>query len=52
MTTSLRQSLLINHGNPMIFFERPISGPLMIIAIVLFLLPAFQWARRRMRAAA
>jgi putative tricarboxylic transport membrane protein len=49
---SLRQSLLINHGNPMIFFERPISGPLMIIAIGLFLMPVFQWARRRGRAAA
>jgi len=49
---SMRQSLIINHGNPMIFFERPISGPLMGIAIALFLLPAFQWLRRRGRAAA
>jgi putative tricarboxylic transport membrane protein len=46
---SLRQSLLINHGNPMIFFERPISGPLMLIAIGLFLLPVLQWLRRRRR---
>ena len=48
---SMRQSLIINHGDPMIFFERPISGPLMGIAIALFLLPAFQWLRRRRREA-
>ena len=45
---SMRQSLLINHGNPMIFFDRPISGPIMGIAIVLFLLPAVQALRRRL----
>ena len=44
---SMRQSLIINHGSPMIFFERPISGPLMGIAILLFLAPAFQIVRRR-----
>ena len=46
---SMRQSLLINHGNPMIFFERPISGPIMAIAIVLFALPLIQMLRRRLR---
>jgi putative tricarboxylic transport membrane protein len=45
---SMRQSLIINHGSPMIFFERPISGPLMAIAILLFLAPAFQTVRRRL----
>ena len=45
---SMRQSLIINHGSPMIFFERPISGPLMAIAILLFLAPAFQAVRRRL----
>jgi len=30
---SMRQSLIINHGSPMIFFERPISGPLMGICL-------------------
>ena len=48
---SMRQSLLINHGNPMIFFERPISGPIMAVAIVLFLLPLIQAIRRRLSAA-
>ncbi len=46
---SLRQSLLINHGNPSIFFERPISGPIMVIAIVLFVLPALRLLKRRSR---
>jgi len=46
---SMRQSLIINHGNPMIFFERPISGPLMAIAIALFMMPVVQWLRRRWR---
>jgi putative tricarboxylic transport membrane protein len=46
---SMRQSLIINHGNPMIFFERPISGPIMAVALVLFVLPAVQAVRRRLR---
>jgi putative tricarboxylic transport membrane protein len=37
--TSMRQSLLISHGSFLIFFTRPISGPLMIVAIILFCLP-------------
>jgi putative tricarboxylic transport membrane protein len=45
---SMRQSLLINHGNPMIFFDRPIAGPIMGLAIVLFLLPAGQAVRKRL----
>jgi len=47
--SSMRQSLLINHGNPMIFFERPISGPIMLLAMRLFLVPAVQAVRRRLR---
>jgi putative tricarboxylic transport membrane protein len=47
--SSMRQSLLINHGNPMIFFERPISGPIMLTAMLLFLVPAIQAVRRRLR---
>lgn len=49
---SMRQSLIINHGNPMIFFERPISGPIMAVAIVLFLLPLVQMVRRKLKGAA
>ena len=37
--TSMRQSLLMSDGSFMFFFERPISGTIMWIAIVLFLLP-------------
>ena len=49
---SMRQSLIINHGNPMIFFERPISGPIMAVAIILFLLPLLQMLRRKLKPAA
>ncbi len=49
--TSLRQSLLINHGSPAILFERPFSGPIMITALVLLIWPAIAVIRRRMRAA-
>ena len=49
--TSMRQSLLINHGNPSIFFERPIAGPIMLTAIALLIWPAVQaWRRRGARA--
>ena len=37
--TSMRQSLLISDGSFGVFFTRPISGPIMVIAILLFLLP-------------
>jgi putative tricarboxylic transport membrane protein len=47
---SMRQSLLINHGNPMIFFDRPISGPIMGVAVILFLLPVIQMIRRKISA--
>jgi putative tricarboxylic transport membrane protein len=36
---ALRQSLIVSHGNVMVFFQRPISGTIMVIAIVLFILP-------------
>ena len=47
---TLRQSLLISSGDPSIFFTRPISGPIAIIAIILILLPGLNALRRRMRA--
>jgi putative tricarboxylic transport membrane protein len=37
--TSMRQSLLMSQGEFSIFFDRPVAGPIMLIAIVLFLLP-------------
>jgi len=51
--TSMRQSLLMSNGNAMMFFERPISGPIMVIAIVLLLLPLFKlWRSKRSKASA
>jgi putative tricarboxylic transport membrane protein len=47
--SALRQTLILSGGSLDILFSRPISAPLTVIAIVLFLLPVFQWARRRKR---
>jgi putative tricarboxylic transport membrane protein len=49
---ALRQSLIMSDGSPLIFFTRPLSSPIMIAALMLFLLPAFQMLRRRLRARA
>ena len=46
----LRQSLLFSSGDPMIFLERPISGPITIIAIILILLPLFKLIRDKFKA--
>ncbi|MGB1011772.1 MAG: tripartite tricarboxylate transporter permease [Thiolinea sp.] len=45
--TSLRQSLLISQGSFGLFFERPISAIIMVIAIILLLLPAFRVLKNR-----
>ena len=45
--SSLRQSLLLSRGSLTVFFERPISGPIMGIAVLLFLLPVFKAVQRR-----
>ena len=39
---ALRQSLLISNGDFTVFFTRAISGPIMIIAIILLILPALK----------
>ncbi|HAB39093.1 MAG: tripartite tricarboxylate transporter permease [Tateyamaria sp.] len=39
---TLRQSLLLSSGDPMIFLNRPIAGPITVIAIILILLPLFK----------
>ena len=44
---SVRQSLIGSQGEVMIFFERPISGTILIIAILLFVLPAIKVLRAR-----
>ncbi len=47
MENSLRQSLLMSAGNFGIFFTRPISLVLMVAGIILFLLPAAPFFKRR-----
>lgn len=44
---TLRQSLLLSSGDPSIFFSRPISAPIMVVAIILILMPAFKYLRPR-----
>ena len=44
--TSLRQSLLMNHGSPAILFERPLAGTIIAIAVLLLLLPLYMRLRR------
>ena len=40
--TSMRQSMLLSQGDPSIFISRPISGTILAIAAILFLLPLFK----------
>ena len=47
---ALRQSLLIANGDPMIFLNRPIAGPITAIALVLLALPALKPILRAFRA--
>jgi putative tricarboxylic transport membrane protein len=44
---TLRPSLLRSSGDPMIFFNRPIAGPITIVAIILILLPGIKFLRRK-----
>jgi len=43
---SLRQSLLQSHGSAWVFFERPISGAIMVFALLLFLMPAIKMGKK------
>jgi putative tricarboxylic transport membrane protein len=47
--TSLRQSLLMSSGSFDIFFFRPISGVIMLIAIILLTMPFLHTLNRIMR---
>ncbi|NQV46370.1 MAG: tripartite tricarboxylate transporter permease [Rhodospirillaceae bacterium] len=47
--TSMRQSLLMSSGSFDIFFFRPISGVIMVIAIILLILPMLHSFNRMMR---
>ena len=45
----LRQSLLFSDGDFMIFLNRPIAGPITVIAIILIFLPLLKLIRDKMR---
>ena len=47
METSLRRSLLLSAGNPMIFLTRPISGVLLMISLFLLIYPCIPWLRTK-----
>jgi len=47
---ALRQSLIMSDGSMLIFLQRPLSTPIAIVAILLFLLPLLQMVWRRLRA--
>ena len=44
---AMRQSLLLSQGDPTIFFTRPISSVIMVVAVILILLPLFKILRSR-----
>ncbi len=46
---TMRQSLIGSHGDIMVFFERPISGAIMVVAILLLLMPAFGMLKARLK---
>jgi putative tricarboxylic transport membrane protein len=45
---SVRQSLIGSQGDPLIFFQRPISGTILVIAIILLIMPAIKVIRARL----
>ncbi|MFW6077458.1 MAG: tripartite tricarboxylate transporter permease, partial [Hyphomicrobiales bacterium] len=47
---ALRQSLIMSDGSMLIFFQRPISTPIIIVAILLFMLPVLKIVINRLRA--
>lgn len=51
MEKSFRQAVISEQGNVLTFFERPISGTLMVIALILFLLPMRHYLFRLIRKA-
>jgi len=46
---ALRQSLIMSDGSMLIFFQRPLSAPIMVVALLLFMLPLIQMGFRRYR---
>ena len=48
---AMRQSLLLSQGDPTIFITRPISGPIIALALILMFLPLIKLFRNRSRRA-
>ena len=48
LETSLRQSLLLSFGSPMIFVERPLSAVLVVLVVFSLALPAYGAMRRHL----
>jgi putative tricarboxylic transport membrane protein len=48
--SSLRQALMLSEGSLLVFIQRPISGPIIGVAMLLFLLPVFKAVKRRLGA--
>ena len=46
---ALRQSLIISNGDFMVFVNRPIAGPITVIALLLLFLPVFKMVYERVR---
>ena len=46
---AMRQSLIMSHGDPITFFDRPISGTIMLVAIILFVLPLVKILKQKLR---
>lgn len=47
--SSLRQALMLSEGSLLVFIQRPISGPIMGVAMLLFLLPVFKALKKKYR---
>ena len=47
---TLQQSLIAARGNPLVFFQRPISSTLLGLAALVVLVPVVRWTRRQRRA--
>jgi putative tricarboxylic transport membrane protein len=45
---SLKQSLIMSQGNPLIFFMRPISAPLMIFSLIFLFAPLYSAVWRKL----
>ncbi|MBI5167613.1 MAG: tripartite tricarboxylate transporter permease [candidate division NC10 bacterium] len=49
--TAMRQSLIMSQGSPLIFFNRPIAGVIMTLALIFFFWPVITSLRQRIRKA-